>query len=796
MVQWQRPDPIEVPEELSAAVGSRPVAELLYRRGLRTASAAREFLEGEVHLDPLALPDMAVGTAQIAHAIRQGDRICVYGDYDTDGVTSTALLVGLLRSLGSDVTFHVPDRFREGYGMNAQTVQSLADEGIHLILTCDCGIRNFAEIDLARRLGVKVVVTDHHELGEALPNAEAVINPKRLAADHPCRMLPGVGTAYLFAQSLLAAMGEEPERADRWLDLVGVGIIADVVPLQGANRALARRGLLKLASAPAPGLAALMQVAGLAGAVTAEEVAFGLVPRLNAAGRLADARIGVQLLLALDQEEAVGPAQELDRLNQERKKLTASVVEGALAEVNPDSHAIILYRPEWHEGVLGIAAGKMAEQFGVPALLMTRKHGERTLVGSARAPMGYTLHQALDACAPFLLKHGGHAAAAGLSLTEDRFTGFRVAMLEELRRQSGALSGQEAKRADLAMGLHQVDRPLFEDLGRVGPFGEANPEPVLFASGVKLLSVRPLGVGEKHLRLVFRHGEATYSGVWWGAGSQRVTPSEVDLFYRISLNRWRGEESLQIVVEHLQPEVVQPTAGESVGRTQPLELVDRRDHPTLAVCREFTGAVLVIEGIDGGRQVADRFGVQAVDRFGVEADRFGVQADHSGVQVDRTLILASPLPAALLMDELIALSGAARVVLAFSTKAPPSDERFFPRLLSLLAGELRKGALLSVRHLAVCTGELEPVIRLALLALKESDLLTVEEVGYDLVRVERVPSGKGLRESDLLGQLRALLAESRAYRRFMRQASIDAIAKVIYPTTLETRDGRSRSGSS
>ncbi|HYG56646.1 MAG TPA: single-stranded-DNA-specific exonuclease RecJ, partial [Symbiobacteriaceae bacterium] len=496
MPTWLKPDPVTLPQALVEAVESRPLAEVLFRRGHTTPEGALAFLAGGVDVDAPGLPDLDEGVHHVVAAILGGHRICVYGDYDTDGVTATTLLVDLLRRLGADVTYYIPNRFHDGYGMNARAVEALAAEGTWLLLTCDCGIRNLQEVAAARKLGMRVVVTDHHELGPVLPDAEAVVNPKRLPAEHPCHMLPGVGTAYLLARQVLRALDHDPAEADRWLDLVAVGIIADVVPLQGANRELARRGLTRLNTSPIPGLLALREVSGLEGPLNEEGVAFQLVPRLNAAGRLADAALGVRLLLTEDPEQARSLALELDQLNQERKRLTNTLIDAAAADAAEGAPVILLYRPEWHEGVLGIAAGKLAEQYGVPALLMARRHGTNVLVGSARAPEGYVLHEALDACGEHLLKYGGHAGAAGFSLLEDNLAAFQAAMLEETRRRTRAPLAAPQRKADLALPLTAVDRRLYDDLRRAAPFGEANPEPVMFSTGVRLLSSRPIGPGE------------------------------------------------------------------------------------------------------------------------------------------------------------------------------------------------------------------------------------------------------------------------------------------------------------
>jgi len=760
---WRKPQSVPVPPELTAAVGSAALAELLYRRGFTTPQAAESFLTGGIDVDAPGLPDLDAGVHCVVTTLLAGQRICVYGDYDTDGVTATTLLVSLLRSVGADVTYYIPNRFRDGYGMNSRAVEALAQEGVSLLLTCDCGIRNVEEVALARKLGLNVVVTDHHELGPELPVAEAVINPKRLPEEHPCRMLPGVGTGYLFARQLLRALDRDPADADQWLDLVAVGIIADVVPLNGANRELARRGLTRLYTSPCAGLFALAATAGLTGAPTEEDVAFQLVPRLNAAGRLADAMLAVKLLLAEDPVVAEELALQLDQLNQERKRLTASVAESASAEASDRAGAIVLYRPEWHEGVLGIAAGKLSEQYGLPTLLMARKHGTNVLVGSARSPEGFSLHEALAACGDLLLKHGGHAGAAGFSLLEDQFPAFRAAMLEEARRRV-VPKAQATTEADLAIPLAAVDRRLYDDMRRMAPFGEANSAPVLHSTRVKLLSSRPIGAGERHLRLVVRDGEQSFTGLWWGAGSLVLEPGEVDLYYRLGLNRWNGEELLQVLVEHLQrAEASGDTPSDSAPAfalrpqvARPV-LADRRGVAPLTLTAEFPNAVLFAEA---GRNPG------AVDRY--------------SLRPAGTLVMQTPVPSPQILDEVVARTGAARLVLAWPTEPPPDADRFLPGLMQTLAGALATSPYVSIPLLAVRTGELEAVIRLALDALAESDLLAIDEDEGETVRLRRRADGRGVKDSPSLERMRRLLAESRAFRRFLRKAPLPAIDKAIY----------------
>lgn len=759
MRTWRRPDPVDLPESLVQAAGSRPVAELLFRRGLRTAAAIEGFLTGGINVDAPGLPDLEIGVAHLVRAITAGERICVYGDYDTDGITSTTLLASLLTELGASVEYYIPNRFRDGYGMNRRAVEGLAQAGVRLILTCDCGIRNLEEVAAARALGLTVVVTDHHELGPDLPNAHAVINPKRLPADHSCHMLPGVGTAYLVARQLLRALDREPEGADRWLDLVAVGIIADVVPLTGANRELARRGLSRIHSAPCAGLQALLEVSGLQGHPDEEELAFQVIPRLNSAGRLADASLGVRLLLAGDPDEARELAVQLDQLNQERRKLTGAVVESAGAEVREGSPAILLFRGEWHEGVLGIAAGRLAEQHGVPTLLMARRHGSGMLVGSARAPAGFPLHEALQSCGEYLVKYGGHAAAAGFSLLEERLPAFRAAMLEEVRRRTRPGPGPSQGEADLLLPLEAVTRELYEDLRRAAPFGEAHPAPVLCAEQARVLSARPIGRGDRHLRLVLRDGERSLSGLWWGAGAARLEPGEFELFYRLGLNRYNGEELLQVVVEHLglAPEAASAAPREARGHPG-LELVDLRGQefdPS-----HWPEALVMAEG-----PTAWSGSDQALDRY--------------RLRIAPLLALLSPPPSPRLFEEALALTGAHRILLAWRKEETAETEHFLPSLMRRLAWEIQQSPYVSISRLAVAMAELESTVRQGIDALVESDLLAVDEEGADVLRLRPRSDGRGMRDSAHLRQMKSLLAESRSYRRFLRTAAVAAIARSL-----------------
>lgn len=750
-LRWRPPQPVAPTPELVAAAGSEALAEVLLRRGIASPAAMRAFLDADIDVDASGLPDLDAGVGVLAAAVEQLTPIVVYGDYDTDGVTSTALLVGVLERLGASVSYYIPNRFRDGYGLNARAVQAIAEGGAGLLLTCDCGIKSAEEVALARRLGLQVVVTDHHELGPELPHAQAVINPKRLPEGHPCRMLPGVGTAYLLARRLFAHFGLSPDTADDWLDLVAVGIIADSVPLTGANRLLARRGLSRLWTSPCPGLGALLQVGGVSMG-SAEDVAFQVVPRLNSPGRLADAALAVRLLLAADLDTAAPLAQELDALNQERRRLSAAVLNAAVAEVEAaesPAQAVVLYRPEWPEGVLGLVAGQLVERFGVPALLMARKH-DGNVVGSGRAPAGFGLLDALTLCSEHLLRFGGHAGAAGFSLREERVPSLRAEFTEQARL--GRPAGDTVAPADLTLPLDTVSRQLYDDLNQAAPFGAGNPAPVFYSPGARLLSVRPIGEGGRHLRLVLRGEEQPFSAIWWGAGEQAPGPGPVDIYFRLGLNLWQGKEELQLVVEQLGN--APPTAQWAPALAW--QAIDRRGAAPADVAAEFPQAVLVAEG-------------------GLEAEG---AVDRYGVRPAPVLALLTPPPGPRLLEELVALSGAGQVVFAWSQGANGAD-RFLPDLLHLLAPVVAGTGWTSLPALAVATGELEPTVHAALHALCDSDLLAIDETAGTRLRLRRRTDGAGVQDSAALTRMRELLAESRAFRRWLRTAAAADIRRAF-----------------
>jgi single-stranded-DNA-specific exonuclease len=529
-------------------------AAVLVRRGYSEPEAARLFIAGELpgH-DPFALGDMREAVAVLTTAIAAGARICVHGDYDADGICATSLAVLLLRELGADVAWHLPSRFEEGYGLNAQTLTRLAEEGFDLVLTVDCGITGVAEVELANSLGLEIVVTDHHRPGDSFP-ACPVVAP--LKGDYPFAGLCGTGVVWKLAEALL---GAGHAFLERHLDVVALATVADVVPLVDENRALARTGLRRLAQTQKAGLQALMRVAGVdPAAVDESSVGFRLAPRINAAGRLGRPEAALELLLTEDPAEATRLAEELERLNRDRQGVEERILASAIKEIEswPDEQkrlkGYVVAGADWHEGVIGIVASRLVERYNRPVVLIAGTDGDWK--GSGRSVGSFDLHAGLGACSEYLERFGGHRAAAGLSIKPDQ--------LAEFARAFGAYADSlladedllPSTRVDAVVPGQKLTLDLCAELGQLAPFGLANPGVLLLVDGCDLADLSTVGDG-KHLRFrVRQRGRDSGSAIAFGMGPQldRFHNDErYDVVFRLQENRWNGVTSPQLVVRRI-----------------------------------------------------------------------------------------------------------------------------------------------------------------------------------------------------------------------------------------------------
>ncbi|MCL1828018.1 MAG: single-stranded-DNA-specific exonuclease RecJ [Oscillospiraceae bacterium] len=529
------------------------LAALLSKRGLtRKADAERFLFSGEELLeDPMLLPDMQKAIERVERAVSSGERTVIYGDYDVDGITAACMLTDYLRKRGADCELYIPDRIEEGYGLNAAAVEMLRSRGTGLIITVDCGITAIDETDLAARLKVDMIITDHHECTEALPRAEAVINPKRPDSAYPCRELAGVGVAF----KLICAMEKNQKTMlAEYSDLIAVGTVADVVPLTGENRFLVRAGTEKLKNDPRPGFAALLkQVKTTGKMLNAVTIGYAIAPRINAAGRLGRADVAVSLLNAASEEEAEESARELSGLNRRRRELEQLIWEQAkqrLEECPPEA-PIVLADEAWHQGVIGIAASRLTEMYGFPAVIICLD-GEKGK-GSCRSPGGFNMLEALGACSEHLVSFGGHAQAAGLNIKRDKIDDFRRALCEYYQYSP---TDTESRRAEPEL---RVDEPELlsvestESIDLLEPFGNGNPRPLLCITDAVLESITPLKDG-KHLRIYASKFGRSLECVFF---SQR--PEELgalagdfaDLAFCPQINEFRSRTTVQLILSGL-----------------------------------------------------------------------------------------------------------------------------------------------------------------------------------------------------------------------------------------------------
>lgn len=549
---WNIPSAVSIPEELIRAGYTPLLAAVLASRGVTTVSAAASFLEGGVRTleDPLLLTDMDAAVRRIERARQNGEKVAVYGDYDVDGITSACLLTEYLRGIGIETEIYIPDRMEEGYGLNTGAIERLRDMGVSLIITVDCGVTAVGETDYAASLGMDMLITDHHECQAELPRAVAVVDPKRPDGRYPSRDLAGVGVAF---KLVCALSGDSAAMLERFADLVAVGTVADVMPLTGENRYIVKTGLEKLRAAPRAGLAALMAEAGVTESrLNAMSIGFTLAPRINAAGRLGRVAHAAKLMMEHDPEKARRLAAELCDMNRERQQLEASIWEEAVAMLDGQTPTgpIVLAGQGWHQGVIGIAASRLAETYSVPAVIISLDgdHGK----GSCRSYGGFNLFDALGACGDLLEGFGGHALAAGLNIRGENVDAFRAKLAECYANY--VCPTEEGLPLDLVIGdRRMLTMKCVESLEALEPCGNENPRPLFALLDAQLLEAAPIG-GGKHVRLKIEKFGQSFDCVWFSHSINELglSPMErVDVAFYPQVSEFRGRRNVQLVLQDL-----------------------------------------------------------------------------------------------------------------------------------------------------------------------------------------------------------------------------------------------------
>lgn len=532
------------------------LAMLMNIRGLDDAAHLREFLgEGEPLSDPFLLKDMDKAAARITCAVDNMEKIAVYGDYDADGVTSTAMLYSYLETRGADVIFYIPQREGEGYGMNIGAVEYLKEQGVSLIVTVDNGISSVQEVARANELGIDVVVTDHHRPQEILPDAVAVVDAYRPDDTSPYKHFSGVGIAFKLLMALEDGAGDVEDLLEAYSDLAAIGTIGDIVPLTGENRTLIRAGLERLSQSDRPGVQALLENAGIAGkALTSTNVAFTLVPRINATGRMGAPERAVRLLISGYEEEAEVLSEEICADNEERRRVEAEIAEAAFADIEAKGYmkdrVVVVDGENWHHGVIGIVASRVTERCGKPCMIISR--GETEAKGSGRSIEGFSLFEAICACGDLLIKFGGHPMAAGITLKPENIEAFRKRINQYAAEHFPQMPTQTVT-LDCKLNPAALSVSMAQSLTQLEPFGNGNPQPVFGLFNMELSNVTPVG-GGGHLRLTLEKNGAVITAMRFNTKPEELPyhiGDKIDLAVQLEAREFRGQPSLTVIVRDM-----------------------------------------------------------------------------------------------------------------------------------------------------------------------------------------------------------------------------------------------------
>ena len=566
-------------EQLVSGASIAPViAQLLVSRGVYCVDAARQFLQVRLNdlRDPLELPGVDAASDLLLAAIRDNKRITIYGDYDCDGMTGTAILVSCIQVLGGNVNYHVPNRLEDGYGLGSDAIRRLAQHGTEVLVSVDCGITSIEQAKVCRELRIPLVITDHHELADQLPDADAIVHPRLPGGNYPFGGLCGAGVAFKLAWALCQKDSGTKKVSERQrtfllraLSLAAIGTVADMVPLVDENRVLVKHGLKSLVACPVPGLAELMRLTKLneKPELSSEDIAFVIGPRLNAAGRLGQAQLGVELLTAPEGERAVSLADYIHQLNGTRETLERSVYNAAKKQIETDfdpeaEPALVLAGSGWHLGVIGVVAGRIAEKYGKPTIVISMDSvGAKPAIGSGRAGGSVDLFAALGESSDSLITFGGHRAAAGLKIDDRKIDQFRGDFLEAVARQ--VTDGAEPAEIviDAEASLSQLSIEVIKQMEALSPFGQGNPRPVLLASGVVLCEPsRRMGGGDRHLTARLEQQGKRIRSVAFGCGDWcdelNQLDGPIDIAYRPVINEYQGRTSVEAQLVDWRPSKV------------------------------------------------------------------------------------------------------------------------------------------------------------------------------------------------------------------------------------------------
>lgn len=757
MKRWLDPEFTTVPDDLQQAVGGHPVvAQRLVRQGITTPQAAERFLAPAAYVpaSPYDLPDMDRAVTRIRRAIAQQEAILVWGDFDVDGQTSTALLVSALRDLGARVTYHIPNRFTEGHGIHMSTLTALIKDGVDLLLTCDTGISAHSSVHLAHMHRVDVVITDHHVLPFLLPEAEAVVNPMRLPEGHAMRELSGVGTAY---QLVRALYGDQP--SDHLLDLVALGLVADVMVQIDDTRYWIQRGLDVLRNSPRPGIQAMLERAEINPAdLTESDLGFSLAPRLNALGRLGDANPAVELLTTSDKAIITERVNELEGLNQKRRFLTNQVYAGAKQKIEDDPSllkyaALVIAGEGWHTGVVGIVASRLAEEYNSPVVLLSENDG--LLSGSARSIAGFNIIEAITAQSALLKTYGGHNMAAGLSLLSGNLFEFRRGLSGYIREALGTTEVEPQLTIDAYVDFPEVNLPFAEDIARLAPFGNGNAPLTLATRNLHVKTRRTLGSRGDHLDLRLADDDGNEQRViWWFGDMNAIPDTKFDLAYTVRPNVFNGKR--EALIEWLDARI---SESELAFESKPtLTVLDYRHE---------------VDPLSRLAQIQADYPDALVWREGT-ADVTGFDRFH--LQEAQTLIVWSAPPDPFIWNAALTIVQP-QTLIVFGQHVPfesPKD------LLAQVGGLLKyafshKGGMITASELAALTGQTDQMIRACLKWFNAHTEFLVKPFSEDQYQVTDNHAPARTPDNMHAERVQAIAKETKEYRRYWRTATFSGL---------------------
>ena len=753
-MRWQFPKTINIPKDFQQTVGGHPVvSEMLIRRGITTPEQARRFLNPDLvtPASPLDLPNMQAGIATVNQAIKSGELITIWGDFDVDGQTATSLLLSALRQMGAQVNYTIPIRGRETHGISLPRLKEFIAAGTKLLLTCDTGVSEHESIAYARSHGVAVVVTDHHKLPLDLPNANSIIDPNFLPESHPLSALPGVGVAYKFMEAL-ASLRQPDFDPFQFLDLVALGIVADVASLHGDNRYLLQKGLLALQKTQRLGLLKLIEKAELNRENIDEElIGYQIAPRLNAVGRLSDANPIVELMLTLDEGRAEVIATQIEGLNLRRKLLTREVTQAALRQIeaDPELHhapAIVLYHPEWPGGIIGLVASHLVGCFNKPAILLTGTGN--TIHGSARSIPSLDITEAIRAQSKLLNSFGGHAMAGGLSMPSDNLPAFRSGIYHYVSDKLNQVDTEPVLEIAANLDLTDLSIDLIEDFRRLAPFGPGNPSPNFISTDLQIESHKIVGRNQEHRQVVVSNSQDVVQKViWWNGAEDSLPEGKFDLVYHLTANDFRGQHEVNLVWIDAKQQV--PVEGPKPG----IQIHDHR---------------LVTDPDQSLREIL------AINPQALVWAESQIPADiqsHTRVNLDcnHTLIVWNVPPSQKTLTEIIAQVKPMVIHFFANPSNNISSQTFMNKLAGLLKYAInQRDGRFSLTQLAIASAQSSEVVRLGLRWLQEKGLFTFSSLLEEDIQVKPGYDLEGSQLDQITHSLTEFWKEYQAWQQFYR----------------------------